>query len=253
MTIAPDFIKSISAISKTSSRKGEIIKRKTHSFNIRLTGSMRYNFKDKSMVVHPGEMISLPEGMSYTYCVDSEEESTCTIINMVGDFPKNSEPKIYHLQEFYSAEYIMYHLPDAWNFGTTADKYKCISHIYDLLAYMDNYDNLKYMEKKKFKIIEPAIVFLKNHIYDTNLKTESLAQMCGISNTYFRNIFSMRFGSSPKNYITEKRLAKAKAIIDSGEFDSVNKLALSVGFDDALYFGKVFKKHFGMPPREMNK
>ena len=121
------------------------------------------------------------------------------------------------------------------------------------MAYIDNYDNLKYMEKKKFKIIDSAITYLKNHIYDTTLKSDDLAKICDVSNTYFRKIFASRFGKSPKNYIIEKRMARAKAIIDSGEFESVKKLALSVGYDDPLYFGKVFKNHFGVPPATMNK
>jgi len=109
------------------------------------------------------------------------------------------------------------------------------------------------MEKKRFKIIDPALAYLKTHIYDTDLKADELASLCGISNTYFRKIFALRFKTSPKNYITEKRLSRAKAIIEIGEFHTVRDLALSVGYDDPLYFGKVFKKHFGLPPATMNK
>ena len=49
MTVAPDFIKTISAISKVSPRSGNIICRKKHSFNIRLSGSMEYDFNGKKI------------------------------------------------------------------------------------------------------------------------------------------------------------------------------------------------------------
>lgn len=253
MTVAPDFIKTISAISKISPRSGRIEKRKTYSFNIRLSGSMQYDFGDEKYIVNEGEMIFLPKGASYTYDVISEEDSKCTIITLVADFEEPPEPKVYPLKDLHCAEFIMNSFSDAWNFGNTADKYKCISYLYDLLAYFTNYNNLKHMEKKKFEIITPALLYLKTHIYDTNLKSDDLAKLCGISNTYFRKIFSMRFKTCPKNYITEKRLSKAKAIIDSGEFNTVKELALSVGYDDSLYFSKLFKKHFGIPPATMNK
>ena len=77
--------------------------------------------------------------------------------------------------------------------------------------------------------------------------------MCGVSDTYFRKIFIAKFGTSPKNYIIEERVLHAKSIIDSGDFTTVKELALAVGYKDALYFGKIFKKHFGMSPIEMNK
>ncbi len=253
MTVAPDFIKTISAISKVSPRSSKTTSRKKHSFNIRVSGSMQYDFDGKKILVNEGEMIFLPKGASYTFEVKSEGDSKCTIITMDADFKENSEPMVYPLKDLHCAEYIMHHFSDSWNFGSTADKYKCISYLYELLAYTENYNNLKYMEKRKFQIIDPALDYLKTHIYDISLKSDELADLCGISNTYFRKIFASRFKTSPKNYIIEKRLARAKAIIDSGEFHSVSELALSVGYDDPLYFGKVFKKHFGLPPATMNK
>lgn len=253
MSVTPDFIKTISAISKVSPRSGKTIKRKKHSFNIRISGSMQYDFNGKKFLVNEGEMIFLPKGSSYTFDVKSKEDSKCTIITLEADFEENSEPMVYPLKDVHCAEYIMNHFTDLWNFGNTADKFKCISYLYELLAYIENYNNLKYMEKRKFKIIDPALNYLKTHIYDTNLKSDELAVLCGISNTYFRKIFASRFKTSPKNYIIEKRLARAKAIIDSGEFNTVRELALSVGYEDSLYFGKIFKKHFGIPPATMNK
>ncbi|MBO7288922.1 MAG: helix-turn-helix transcriptional regulator [Clostridia bacterium] len=253
MMVKPDFVKSISAISKVSPRSGRAEKRKTYSFNIRLSGSMQYDFGEKRYTVNEGEMIFLPKGSSYTYDVVSAQDSKCTIITLDADFEENSKPMVYPLKDVQCAGFIMNNFSDAWNFGNTADKYKCISYLYDLLAYITNYNSLKYMEKKKFEVITPALDYLKTHIYDTSLKADELALLCGISNTYFRKIFFSRFKTTPKNYITEKRLAKAKAIIDCGEFNTVRELALSVGYEDSLYFSKIFKKHFGIPPATMNK
>lgn len=253
MTVEPDFIKSLTAVSKISSRHGKIVNRKNYSFNIRLTGAMRYNFSDKSMVVNAGEMIFIPKGISYTYCVESHQDSATILLNIDADFKEKILPRVYPLKDVHGSEFIINYFTDLWNFGTVADRYKCIAHLYDLLSYVSNYNNLEYMEKKKFTIIDPALKYLKTHIYNSNLKADDLAALCGISNTYFREIFALRFGSSPKEYITEKRLSHAKAIIDNGEFDTVKNLAVSVGYDDPLYFGKVFKKRFGVPPSTIKK
>ena len=112
---------------------------------------------------------------------------------------------------------------------------------------------MSYQDKKKIRIITPAVEYLKKHIYDTNLEIAQLHNLCGVSDTYFRKIFVSEFGTSPKSYVMEKRVSYAKSIIDSGDFVSVKELALTVGYKDPLYFGKVFKMHYGVSPTDMNK
>ena len=112
---------------------------------------------------------------------------------------------------------------------------------------------MSYQDKKKLHIVTPAVEYLKKHIYDPSLEISHLHELCGVSDTYFRKIFISRFGTSPKSYVTEKRVTHAKSIIDSGDFVSVRELALAVGYKDPLYFGKVFKMHYGISPIDMNK
>lgn len=57
---------------------------------------------------------------------------------------------------------------------------------------------------------------------------------------------------SPKEFVVEKRMSRAKVIIGNGEMDTIKNLALSVGYQDSLYFSKAFKKHYGVPPSVMN-
>ncbi|MBQ7032394.1 MAG: helix-turn-helix transcriptional regulator [Clostridia bacterium] len=213
---------------------------------------MQYFFEDRSILVNEGEMIFLPKGSRYTYKKVSEEDTVGTIINMDGDFGA-VHPSRYSIKEFYDADYIMHHFADLWNFGSPSQKYQCLSLVYSLFSYVSNLESLQYEDKKKFNMIEPAVSYLQHHIYDCDLKMNTLHRLCGISNTYFRKIFIARFGTSPKNYIVGKRFSYAKSIIDSGSFNTVKELALMVGYKDPLYFGKVFKQHFGTSPSAMNR
>ena len=213
---------------------------------------MRYFFEDKSVVLNAGEMIFIPKGSSYEYKRESEEETTCTIINIDGYFG-DVVPVIFSVKDFYDAEVIMHHFADFWKFGNHVQKYKCISLLYNLFSYISNLELLKYGEKKKFDILEPAVDFLKKNIYNVNLTIDELHKLCGVSNTYFRKIFISKFGTNPKNYVMEKRISHAKSIIDSGEFTTARELAESVGYKDSLYFSKVFKAHYGVSPVQMNR
>lgn len=244
--------KILSVLHKTSKPYGLVESRKANSFNIRVRGCMQYVFEDRKILVNEGEMIFLPKGCCYEYEKVSNEDTIVTIINIEGDFGEIS-PSCYSIKGFYDVNYIKYHFADMWRFGNQSQRYQCLSLLYSLLAYVSNLDSLEYHEKKKFHVIEPAVSYLQRHIYDCDLKMDELHKLCGVSNTYFRKIFVARFGVSPKNYVVSKRLSYAKSIIDSGEFSTVKELALLVGYKDSLYFGKVFKQHYGTSPISMNQ
>ena len=239
-----------SAFYRKSKRSGEMKDRRVAAFNIRISGEIEFCFEDKTIRVKEGEMIYLPKGSNYKTRLISEE-SAFIVINLSEDFFPGL-PKLYSLENFPQSYQAFTTFGDLWNFGNTGDRYRCLSLLYELCSFVYKYENLKYHDKKKSMVIEPAIEYLKDHIYDTNLKIDGLHQLCGISHTYFRKLFIKRFAMSPKNYVVEKRLSHAKNIIDSGEMDSVKQLALSVGYQDPLYFSKAFKAKYGISPLNMN-
>lgn len=53
-------------------------------------------------------------------------------------------------------------------------------------------------------------------------------------------------GKTPADFIRNIRMEKAIGLLKNGE--SVADVAWAVGFEDSVYFSKVFKKHFGFPP-----
>ena len=54
---------------------------------------------------------------------------------------------------------------------------------------------------------------------------------------------------SPEKYITDLRISSAITLLANTKLP-VNTVALSVGFNDPLYFSRFFKKHTGYSPRE---
>ena len=55
-------------------------------------------------------------------------------------------------------------------------------------------------------------------------------------------------GKPPMHYLNEYRVEKACALLENTTY-SVTDAALAVGFDDASYFARVFKKQMGVSPR----
>ena len=243
-------LKIISSLHRVSKQINIIDKRKTNTFIIRVRGSVVYDFHDHMIHTNPGDMIFLPKGVSYKSWTVSEEPSVYTSVNFDGELV-NPKPASYSLADFYEADYITNQFCELWNLGTQAERYKCMSVFYNLLSYISIIDNSGYSEKRKFEIIEPAVTYLREHIYDCSFNIDRLHRLCGISDTYFRQIFASKFGMTPQKYITSRRLSHARSIIDSGDFHTLSEVAMSVGFNDPLYFSKAFKKMYGVAPSDI--
>lgn len=242
-------LSSFKGISKASSRTSV---RKNNSFIFRISGTASYIFADQTITTNDGDMIFIPKGSAYGFQTDPKNECRYTSINFEANLT-DPKPALYSLENFSEANYICNHFSDLWNFGNQSEKYKCISLFYSLLSYISNIEHLDYSDKKKFKIIEPAVNYLKANIFDCSLKADKLHLMCGVSDTYFRKIFISHFGTSPQKYIVSKRILQAKSIIDSGDFETVREVASSVGYNDPLYFSRVFRKKYGVSPSNINK
>ena len=96
--------------------------------------------------------------------------------------------------------------------------------------------------------IEPAIAYIDADLFDSDFKISGLHRLCGMSAPTFRRIFISKYGTTPKNYLIEKRLRYAEQILKSGEFNSIRQVAQTVGFEDSLYFSKCYRAFFGVSP-----
>lgn len=244
-------LKIISVHQKANKPYIRIENRKTHSFFIRTAGSMLYDFGDEKIVVNEGELMFMPKGSTYEGRALSENARYFSI-HFDADFLATPTSRRYSLEKFHEAEFITSSISDMWNFGTQAEKYRCISLFYSLLSYLSSEESTSY-DKSKFNIIAPAVEYLKKHMYDCELRVERLPRLCGISGTYFRQIFISKYGVPPRKYILAKRLSHAKSIIAGGDFDTIAEVALSVGFADPLYFSKAYKAAYGTSPTEVSR
>jgi len=118
------------------------------------------------------------------------------------------------------------------------------------LAEMEHSSNQNSQTGGDMALLKPALEHLELNIFSPDLIIGELHLLCGVSDTYFRKVFISCFGKSPKKYVQERRLAQAKAVIDNGEYNNIYEVAQQVGFEDPLYFGKVFKNKYGYPPSE---
>lgn len=72
---------------------------------------------------------------------------------------------------------------------------------------------------------------------------------------YLRKLFRKEVGMTPLEYLTRLRMKKAENLLGAmwTKDYSVSEIAQLCGYDDALYFSRVFKKHFGCSPSAFTK
>lgn len=100
--------------------------------------------------------------------------------------------------------------------------------------------------------IKPAIDYISANYLSGELKISSLARMCCMSEVNFRRVFTKHCGVSPKAYILKLKLDCAATLLKRGDF-SVAQVARYVGFDDASYFVRIYRKHMGNSPGRERK
>jgi DNA-binding response OmpR family regulator len=89
---------------------------------------------------------------------------------------------------------------------------------------------------------------IEANIDNKQLGVEYLTHVAHLSQRQLSRKLRAITGHTPLDLIRHTRLQKALQHLQAGM--NVSEAAWEVGFDDPAYFGKVFKKHFGVPPSE---
>lgn len=102
------------------------------------------------------------------------------------------------------------------------------------------------------KTILPAAKYIEKNFQNPNITNAYLAQMCNISEVYFRRSFTKHFKVSPKQYILDIRINKAKQLLSEGTL-KINAVAEQCGFSGQYHFCRIFKEKTGLTPTEYTK
>ncbi|MFI3286115.1 MAG: AraC family transcriptional regulator [Rikenellaceae bacterium] len=96
--------------------------------------------------------------------------------------------------------------------------------------------------------IANALLYIRTNLANPIEVTE-LAKVCCVSVEYFTRKFTQQIGESPLQYILTKRMQRAQLLLMVNR-THIKDIAYAVGFNDASYFNRMFRKATGCTPQE---
>ncbi|WP_027086567.1 AraC family transcriptional regulator [Cohnella panacarvi] len=85
--------------------------------------------------------------------------------------------------------------------------------------------------------------------YEKPLTVPELAELAGLSVSRYIHLFKQLTGFTPKDYLVHFRIRKAKELLRDTQL-TIRQISLIVGFEDQLYFSRVYKKVEGKSPKQ---
>ncbi|QYR23325.1 AraC family transcriptional regulator [Paenibacillus sp. sptzw28] len=86
--------------------------------------------------------------------------------------------------------------------------------------------------------------------YAEQVSIEDLSRRLGYHRTHLSKMFKQLTGVSPIQFLLKVRMERAKELLVGEIYLSIDQIASSVGYGDALYFSKQFRKTYGVSPTE---
>lgn len=226
-----------------------------HGIVLKIYGESTYCFQNsKELVLDPGKMIFLPQGVPYS--VYTSQNGGLYYANFYSMESQIRRPVLFKPGSLHKAEMDFLSLLNRWRKHKTGHLMQCYSILYSFLSEMERNTTSELKPSSRAELIQKKIEQLEDCIvFDANFSVTYLAKECRISEAYFRRLFYELYGMSPKRYITDIRINRAKSMLEYSDC-SILCIAEKTGYSDIYQFSKAFKCITGCSPteyRNMNK
>jgi two-component system, response regulator YesN len=123
--------------------------------------------------------------------------------------------------------------------------FKLESYVEDIFVKIAKYFSKKYIRKNDKVVSDIKDIICKE--YMTDISVNKIAQMVYLSPNYISLIFKKETGETITDCLTKIRIDRAKSLLKDTEL-LIQQVSEMVGYEDASYFSKVFKKVTGIHP-----
>lgn len=117
------------------------------------------------------------------------------------------------------------------------------SYVYGRYSFVGSPDGERFLPALRS---EQLLSFVEEHLGD-DLRLSELAALVGYSPDHFARLFKRAFGKSPYQYVIERRIERAKALLADSRL-SIAAVAARCGFASQAHLHTAFKARTGVTP-----
>ena len=215
-----------------------MIDRPRFALSLCMSGQITYSQNGKEFVIKEGVAALLPKDS--TYSLISNREGQFPVVNFDCEGLSCDEITIIPLANH--KECIKRFERLKLLFSRSESRLKTIGAFYNLLDEIASTD-------PKISPLNSVDRYIEKNLSNPELSNESIAKELKISEVYLRKLFLNHLGTSPKQYILDMRIQKAKELLVESPL-SVTDISRECGFSSVYHFCRAFKKRTATTPTQ---
>lgn len=209
-------------------------------------GDHSYTLREGDLfLVTPGELIHYRADADdpWEYCwVGFNGTDARRLVAMAGF---SAEEPVLHSRAKKETERLMMAIAEVSGNTAAADA-QMVGCLYHFLAHLIRLNEQNTVSNPHQEYVANALRFIQYN-YANDIGISDIARYVGISRSQLYRAFLEDFGISPHTYLQRYRINEACSLLRNPNY-SIAEVAGSVGFNDPLYFSRVFKSIKQCPP-----
>ena len=229
------------------------------------SGSGHYQVEDRHYEVKANQYFILPAHIPHAYASNNEDPWTIYWIHFCGllapHYAQGAESPITVSANLNSRiadrnaifEDIFMTLSDGYTIANLRYTTSLLHFYLGSLQYLPIYRKCHKKTESGNKseenfVINAALKYMEENL-EKSITLQDIAKFIGYSISHFSTLFKSYTGHSPLNYFNELKIKKACELLDTTDL-KINQISSMVGFNDSLYFSRLFTKIVGISPKK---
>lgn len=222
-------------------RKFQMKNRLYFGLSLCISGQITYTMNGKNYVSDKNCAVLLPRGSSYS--LSGDKEGLFPLINFDCKNLKYDKIMIIPLDNPQIQIKDFNNIKDL--FFNNGKNIKIYSAFYEML------DKMNLANQQKYSKLEIAFRYIDQNLSNPELSNNMIAREMDISEVYLRKLFISQQKVTPKQYILDLRIKKAKQLLIDIPL-SVSAISEMCGFSSPYHFCRAFKERTGLTPTQFS-